>query len=555
MALKLLTQRDGTPRPYWYAEFKEIGSGDKWKRRVVNLGLKWKGTPPEGLLLSGEGDTLFEASRAKAEAKLAEIVEQVSRKGRAEHLMERVIESKTGRKVEYTRLADLPAKWRALGRETRPTEDWLKWCDTLFNRFAAAVPCEYLHEVTREQAAAYVETLRRNFTNRTASGAASLLKSAFARLLPLGTQNPFEGEIKRRGNGNGGDAIHRRPLTAAELAQLFETARTDSFLYPLTVCAALTGLRIGDVCLLRWASVDLRAGFVTVQTAKTGAGVEIPIFEPLREVFEAALAEQDRDGSYVFPAAARMYLSNRYGIVYRGKTLFARALASDRSAPQDVSENGCITPERSDLQEAFPDVCKTVQEQYAGAKRDRILDSLKRYADGKTYRDIEKETGRQRGQVSQDLKDAEIASGLSFRKGTPEKTGRDLKALIQETRQGRPDGKGKLSASLLGWHSLRGTWATLALSAGIPIETVAKVTGHGTAKTIEKFYYNPRREHLRAVLGDKLPAVLTGHKAAALPPPVEDAPGRLAALAEQLNGLDARDKAQLARMLKTGTKA
>jgi hypothetical protein len=45
------------------------------------------------------------------------------------------------------------------------------------------------------------------------------------------------------------------------------------------------------------------------------------------------------------------------------------------------------------------------------------------------------------------------------------------------------------------------------------VETVKLVTGHGTTNTAIKFYYNPQREHLRAVLGDKLPEVLTGRLA------------------------------------------
>ena len=153
------------------------------------------------------------------------------------------------------------------------------------------------------------------------------------------------------------------------------------------------------------------------------------------------------------------------------------------------------------------------------AKRDRILDTLARCARGESYRKIEAETGRCRGQTSQDMKDAETVSGLRLRHGTPTASKRDLKTLIAATRQKRwegetrGEGEKRLSASLLGRHALRGTWATLALSAGIPIETVKLITGHGTANTVLKYYYNPQRDHLRAVLGDKLPDVLTGGKA------------------------------------------
>ena len=83
------------------------------------------------------------------------LTDEATHKGNAAHLTERLIESKTGRKVEYVKLAELPEKWRGLGRESKLSEKWLKWCDTIFNRFsAAALPCVFLHEVPPDMAAA-----------------------------------------------------------------------------------------------------------------------------------------------------------------------------------------------------------------------------------------------------------------------------------------------------------------------------------------------------------------------------------------------------------------
>jgi integrase len=541
MGLEIRRGRDGGLRRHWYASLVDSNG----KRKVISLS---EPLPVEHFpgSLRETGDTVFEASRARAQKELEAYQSEARVKGRADHLTERLIQAKTGRKVQYVKLADLPAKWRGLRRESKPGAAWLQWCDTVFARFAAAVPCEYLHEVTPEQAAAYVETLRGGFTRRTANGAASLLRSAFGRLLPLGTQNPFAVEIAGRGNDAAGETIHRRPLTAEELARLFEAARPDPFLYPLTVCAALTGLRIGDVCLLRWQSVDLRGGFVTVRTSKTGAVVEIPIFKPLREVLETALADR-AESPYVWPDAARMYKKNRYGIVYRGKSLFARTFA-------ETAGNGTETPAvasgRADLAEALPEASEAVRGAgFADSKRDRILDSLKRYASGQSYRQIEAETGRHRAQVSEDLREAERLTGLRLRRGAAVRGGRAVRDLIGATRAGRPGGAGKLSASVLGWHSLRGTWATLALSAGIPVETVKLVTGHATANTVLKFYHNPNREHLRAVLGDKLPGVLTGNGET----PRQIGAG-VAGLAAQLKTLSPADRARLAELLKEGEK-
>ena len=64
-----------------------------------------------------------------------------------------------------------------------------------------------------------------------------------------------------------------------------------------------------------------------------------------------------------------------------------------------------------------------------------------------------------------------------------------------------------------------------------------------------KHYFKPGREHLRAVLGDKLPDVLTGRNGTMKALPLPDA-DPLAGLAAQLKTLTKADKARLARMLK-----
>jgi len=502
--------RDGSLIKHWFGAYKDKNG----KRLCKALETPILGHPPSSLSLREQGDDLFEQSRREAEVELDGFRIAARRKGRAIHLTEELIEEKTGRAIEYVKLEELPAKWRAIGRESQPTDARLKWCDMVFRRFAEALPCKYLHEVTPEQTSCYIDGLRKDHARSTVSGTVQLLRSAFARLLPVGMASPFEGRINRRGADSGDDIIHRRPLTVDELVTLFETARLDSFVYPLAVCAALTGLRIGDVCQLTWQSVDFRAGVIAIRTSKTGKGVEIPIFRPLREVLESALVLRVDDCPFVWPEAAKMYKTNRQGIVYRGKALFARALAKPvkgGGVKSAISDKPAV--ERVKLAEVIDCVTATVSERFKGAKRARILDTVRRYANGQSYRRIEVETGRKRGQTSEDLQDAERVTGLRIRHGELVASGRAVKALIGTTRQAREGGKGSLAASILGWHSLRGTWATLALSAGVPVETVRLVTGHSTANTVLKFYFNPQREHLRAVLGDKLPDVLTGVKA------------------------------------------
>ncbi len=73
--------------------------------------------------------------------------------------------------------------------------------------------------------------------------------------------------------------------------------------------------------------------------------------------------------------------------------------------------------------------------------------------------------------------------------------------------------EGLRRASVRDFHSFRVTWVTLALTAGVPIELVQKVTGHKTAEIVLKHYFQPGREAFRHALQSAMPKLLTnGHK-------------------------------------------
>ena len=141
MGLEFRRGRDGEFLPNWYGRVEVDG-----KSKVVNLKVKVRGQRPP--TRRQQGDALFEASREQAQDRFDEFQADARDKGSAAHLTKRLIQFKTGRKVEYVKLGDLAERWRLLGRENQPTESWLAWCDTIFRRFAESVPCKYLHEVT-----------------------------------------------------------------------------------------------------------------------------------------------------------------------------------------------------------------------------------------------------------------------------------------------------------------------------------------------------------------------------------------------------------------------
>ncbi len=64
-------------------------------------------------------------------------------------------------------------------------------------------------------------------------------------------------------------------------------------------------------------------------------------------------------------------------------------------------------------------------------------------------------------------------------------------------------------ASIRDFHSFRVTWVTLALSAGVPLELVQKVTGHKTAEIVFKHYFQPGQDVFRDRLVQAMPKLMT----------------------------------------------
>ncbi len=68
---------------------------------------------------------------------------------------------------------------------------------------------------------------------------------------------------------------------------------------------------------------------------------------------------------------------------------------------------------------------------------------------------------------------------------------------------------GLRKASIRDFHSFRVTWVTLALTAGVPLEIVKKVTGHKTTDVVLTHYFQPGREAFRVTLQSAMPSLLT----------------------------------------------
>ncbi len=396
MGIEITRKKDGSPRSnWWYGRFTING-----KSKCVNLGIKIEGRVPD--TLRKIGDTKFERSRMRAQLKLEELQKEAMSQKAAEHHLKELYEIKAGGAFEQVPLTDMEEQWEMLPAKRKRSPAQVKIQKSNLREFRGFIQGNYpqvkdMSQVTRKMALAWVKDMK----DRKLSGSSHNVKLAVVRGLfeQLGSDagilnNPFAGIPYQALN-----TVHRKPFTKDELDALLK--HCDPLIRPVVVVGMCTAMRRGDCCLLKWESVDLRNGFISVKTSKTGEYAEVPLFPLLREELE----NRERTSAYVFPEVAEMYQGNSDGISWRFKKALKNAEIKGTTATKEDS--------------------------------DRVF-------------------------------------------------------------------------SVKDFHSLRTTWITIALTAGVPMELVRRVTGHSTVNIVLKHYFRPGREDFRHALESALPQTLTG---------------------------------------------
>lgn len=496
MKLKLKVQRNGELRPRWYGAWITDG-----RAHETSL-CRWRGTPPASWKVGDEGDKAFEESRTRALAELREIAEGERSEMDRALLAARAHRARYGVKVRRVRIGGLYDAWRELPRKGTPSAARDAVCRGVFDRFARYM-AETAPNVTETGAltAAHFRGFMdaekaRGVSARTWNSTLSILRGVLAKVDPHSVGfNEYLKPLPK----NDEETIHRRPFEEVELASIFDAARSDPLLHGLIVTAACTAMRRGDVARLRWQDVDMEAGFVTVKTSKTGDTVDIPVFPELRKVLEA----RPRRGAFVFPEAAKLYASNPDAL--------------DRRLQSVLEAAGFVRPNRKRRDEcpypsAPPDeIARRAAKEIPGAgwgpkRQHTAAEVLRRHLAGEPGIAIAEAMGKSRGGVSSHLHAIEKLIGLAVI-SPARNDGPKGPAMVAER---KPDSQRARRGSLIGWHSFRTTWVTIALSRGVPIEIVRTVTGHRTAEIVLKNYFRPNRAAMRDAIGGKMPAALLG---------------------------------------------
>lgn len=481
---------------WWYGRFTENG-----RSKLVNLGIKIAGKRPKRINATGSGvDPRFVHSRGMAIQEHDRIHNEIRSRHNLEELQQKIIELKTGERMKSVKLADLPEAWARIPRRREPAERYAGQCKATLRRFATFIgerclDADELAAVARDHVAAFMEAeTTRGVSPKTWNDTLKLLRGTFKHLQP-------EADAYRRFLTNAPtretETVFRKPFTPEELKAILDAAQGDDFARPVIVAGICTAMRRGDVCLLKWADVDLERGFITVKTAKTGQVVTIPVFPMLND----ELQKQKGNGKeYVFPEQAAMYQANPDGITWRVKKILAAAFRKDE-------DKGKLLPELP------PDATRQKGHAYLATlnestKSQRMKAVFDAYMIGTSGREIRAAHGISKGTLSGYLNEIEAKAGCRIIRGRHE--GQSMVALLKADADPLSADRenGQRRASVRDFHSFRVTWVTLALTAGVPLELVRKVTGHKTAEIVLKHYYQPGRESFRKALESAMPRLL-----------------------------------------------
>ncbi len=269
--------------------------GDYWHYDFILGGIRYRGST---------GFKKGEKEKAKAEE------ERLRVQAREKHSVEMVWEQTKKRMISSNALEfDKDKVWKvfsSLHSGACPAKMSIyhgQW-NNIYQFIHEAHPdIRYVSDVTSIHAVEwYGEIRRRNLSNGSRNAYLMIAKLIFKTLgKTYGIiENPFA-ELKTFPK----NSVTRDAYTPEELKKI--GAHATGWVYSLCLTAISTGLRKGDICMLKKESVDMENRILSIaKTRKTGVSVEIPILPGLYRHFqEMYLAHPD--SPYVFPELAEMY--------------------------------------------------------------------------------------------------------------------------------------------------------------------------------------------------------------------------------------------------------
>ncbi len=473
-----------------------------------------KGRRPASMMHPEKGDAAFQESYHRARVAHDRLLGEELTKKTVEELSQRIIEAKTGTRLDFVKVAKVAEAWATLPRKKGPPcAQHLEASQNKLRRFADYMSRHFpkvkdLAEVRAEHAKGFLDAEeKRGISARSWNVRLRLLKTVFAKLEPNADAHR---SFLRNAVFRDEQATHRKPFSDDESEAILEAARKDDVLRGPIVTAICTAMRKGDCCRLQWSSVEMEKGFVEVRTSKTGERAKIPILPLLREELNQTAKEQR--GEFVFPAAAELYANDPHALDRRFKIIlhaagFVSAATAERAANVH-HEPAATKPALPEL--PVEEVRRRGLEAIASgvmieAKRERMRQIFTTYVDGKGLPTIARELGVSKSTASLHLNAIQDTIGVAVMRQWGAAA---LPAVIRGTIN--EDGKGQRlhRGSTRGWQSFRVAFVTRARAGGMPEELVRRVTGHTAVGVVREHYFDPGEEEFRRAFEKHMPDML-----------------------------------------------
>lgn len=273
------------------------------------------------VIKDAEGNSVRDRQRAMAlvERYRAEIQEADQLKSKVEYLT-KVAEIKKVINSCKVKIADLSTAYFDHPARTEVSPRHEQSYQTTINDFQKFIHIHYpeislINEVTEEVAGSYlINYWKRGISSKTYNGRLDTLRIIFR--LFLKEDNPFKEFPKKPIQ-----LESRSPFSIEELTRIWHKLNDDTYhmlhkdeMRLLYLLALNTGIRCGDLCLLKTEAINMSTRTIQITPSKTKNSSHIQLSIPINSTLFEHLKEWDLSGEFLLKKVSLRYLQNRDGI-------------------------------------------------------------------------------------------------------------------------------------------------------------------------------------------------------------------------------------------------
>ena len=469
-------------------------------QKAVSLG-RVEGEPPTNNDLNQRGDTIFEKFRKQAEFDLQKFLNDLegekSEADREKHqgkMAKSILKEKYGESSDKIRLDELWEKFvekkkrKGKWEQTKKTKDETEKRLFRFIKFLNDnhPKVSTLDEVTEGMIVEFKNSLKESkLVGRTINGYLNTLHFIFENFCNWNKDCLDILSVKEKTLYESHDIFSEEEINL----MIKKAEKVDPEIKSLILIGYNTGLRLKDMVLLKWESINFDKKILTLRTYKTNAQAELSMGEPLIAELKK-LKPEDCHDEYVLPGLAEVY--NESSVETKSGKIHKRFVNIMRLAGIGITNEDISPYPAYDKKETIRIVSAAIKDaNWSEDKQEKGMNLLELYLQEKSYSQISEETGVAKGTICLYLSEMEKLSQceIIIREGKLPFGTKNL----NRSRLSGSDDRFKRAAKLT-IHSLRGTFVSRAAALGYTMEQIQRFLGAHSDKILMKHYYH-NQEH------------------------------------------------------------